>query len=136
VRSTSGRGALRGSYNPRQPAEEETLTESKEHVSLLNRVGTYSRPEWLTRERLLRSERVAARNRIGFRRRVHRRELKSVMEGLPGQAIKISHKTNVQPVTQTSPGVDSFRRERVDDKGDSSERQTEDLETGNDTMQE
>jgi hypothetical protein len=130
------RGALREAYFPRstnQLAERESLIERKQHVSPLNRV--YPRPTWLARERLRRSERVAARNRIGYRWRFHRRELKRVNDSLPGHAVNCSHPMDFQPVMQTSSGVDPIRRERSDYQDESSEMLTEDLETVNDTEQ-
>ena len=114
------------------PYTDQELLESK-NVSPLNRV--YPRPVGLARERLFRLERAAARNRVGYRWRQHRRALKSVWEGIPREAAHCqptANKSQTNPVQQKSTGVDSLRRERGDN---CDQMRTETLETGTDTIQ-
>ena len=108
-------------WNYRLTREQEL---ERKNISPLNRV--YPRPTVLFSRHLLRQDRAAARSRIGYRWRVHRRELKRATEG---------YARVTQPETQvpdnSSTGVDSLREEG----GDISEMHEETSYTGSNTFQ-
>ena len=117
-------GVVRRTYIRNQ----QELIQSK-NVSPLNRI--YPRPVGLKRRQELRQARAAARNRIGYRWRCRRRDLKRIRESLLKDEGEITHEsTNVDPVNQATVD-DSLRREG----DDTSWIKTEVQEAESDTFQ-